>query len=56
MCPPFDLFDVMAVGTQADVAGIAIAGNYAVGAFVEGLHFVMREKSAGDELELLTTL
>ena len=53
MGPPFDLLDMMAVGTEADVAGIAIAHDNSVRRIVEIRHLVMWIEPAGDEFKAL---
>ncbi|MNF58954.1 hypothetical protein D3C84_405320 [compost metagenome] len=55
MGPPLDLLYMMTVGAQAYVAGITITRHDAVGNVVEFRHHVMREESAGNELETLAT-
>ena len=55
MGPPFDLLDMMAVCTEADVAGVAIGQDNPVCRVVELLHLVMWIEPTGDEFEALAT-
>lgn len=55
MGPPFDLLNVVTVGTQADVADVAIAQDDAVGGVVEVRHLVVWVEPTSDELEALAT-
>ncbi|MCY1540563.1 hypothetical protein D9M68_762110 [compost metagenome] len=55
MSPPFDLLNMVAVGAQTDVAGVAIARNDAARRVVEIRHLVMWIEPTGDEFEALAT-
>ncbi|WP_198930649.1 hypothetical protein [Rhodoferax antarcticus] len=51
MSAPFHFFNMVAVGAQSDVAGVAIGQQDLIGGFVQIQHLVMREETTSYELK-----
>ena len=51
MCSPFYFFNVMTVGTEANITGITIGGDKAIDLIKDLLQLLMAKKTAGNKLK-----